>query len=82
MLESIHGKVLWVGHSAWVVTDREAIAIARERGGRTRMRDVAMLSGGAGHLCPGDSRATWWCLGAGRRREDEGMRVVCEQHVG
>ena len=68
---SIECKVLLGGESAWLVIDEEAIVIGRERGGRTRTRDRTVLSDGAVHLWPGND--TRWCLGAGRRGEDEDM---------
>ena len=76
VFENSAGKLLWVGHSAWMVTDSEA----RTAGRRTRHSDVAVFSGGAAHLCPASRGATWWCRDAGRRREDPGMVVRCHGH--
>ena len=76
VFENHAGKILWVGHSAWMVTDREV----RTAGRRTRHKDVAVFSGGAAHLCPGSRGATWWYRDTGRRREDPGMAVLCHWH--
>lgn len=65
--------VLWVGHSAWIVTRREVMLQRRKV-----TRNMAIVSsGGVAHTCPGDKRATWWVLGYGGRREDETMSVTC-----
>ena len=65
--------VLWVGHSAWIVTEREVMVQKK----KVKRHMVVVSSGGVAHTCPGDKRATWWVLGQGRRREDETMSVTC-----
>ena len=71
-----HGKVLWVGHSAWIVTDKVAIK-RREKGEKVRRNMVVVNSGGAAHVCPGNAAAKWWYLEDGRRKEDDTMVVTC-----
>ena len=74
VFQSGMGKVLWVGHTAWIITDREVM----ERVGRVKRKEVVVFSGGVAHLCPGSMRATWWFLDTDRRREDPDMLVECK----
>merc|ERR1711874_650646 len=76
VFQNAEGAVLWVGHSAWVVTEEEVML----HKGKVKRHMVMVNSGGIAHVCPGNKRATWWVLNKGKRIEDETMEVTCN-HV-
>ena len=73
VFENDCGKVLWVAHSAWIVTDK----MVMKKGGKVKRSMVQINSGGIAHICPGNMKAKWWFLDGDRRREDESMEVTC-----
>ena len=83
VFQNTTGAVLWVGHSAWMVTDRE-VMLQKKRvkfHKKVLKKRVMVNSGGVAHTCPGDNRASWWVLDQGRRREDESFSVTCQHHA-
>ena len=74
VFQNDHGQVLWVGHSSWIVTDREVMW----QKGKVKRNMVMVNSGGIAHVCPGNKKAKWWYLDKSKRREDETMEVTCQ----
>ena len=72
VFQNDHGQVLWVGHSSWIVTDREVMW----QKGKVKRNMVMVNSGGIAHVCPGNKKAKWWYLDKSKRREDETMEVT------
>lgn len=73
VFQNDQGKVLWVGHSAWIVTDKEVMI----QKGKVKRNMVLVNSGGVAHICPSNKKAKWWYLDKKRRQEDETMELSC-----